>query len=598
MSGLIHQSRPRSPTVAESQLLSRDHDLSQTVGQLDDLAVDHGYEDADLGQSLDFLSGSQWAQSLDDNDEIQDDHASAIGSGKHGHAEASQAREQEDDHLDMSQRAIMARTFRQRASWGWQFLVVAAMNMNDRDAAVFQSTQNMRPYVKRQFELIFLSTPLNLLYSIIDGNLELDLLSDRQLRVYINTLQTQANSKHAHTNKVKTTETKTGKRAKKSEPEDERSYLPCIYIQQLCDMGGLSPTPRDFYEIIIPKARSYASTLSDDEVDEIDSWILRGKLRPGHDAPRSLGTAEEGYRRYLTKAVDANINSDADFVPIGDRMNVLDNFLDALKMRIENISRLAWDEPMHPPLVEFGWTIEPIHRFAAHESHNGSNFLMNLFEALCNTFLKAKNKEYRIHRHIIYRCWSAEQPAAAEVFFHRIGSGYIDNGGGFSYSDAGSNTTTASNVTLQEWIGLRNATYKDGTFGKRLRGCKLEQAHYIARAKAEASRKQLEQLMSPTDPGTIEAEEITEKLREAEAAKAAYEEADRNYDEYLKQFSAAAPIMKTVVDTLADIRSKTDLVNKQITDTDAMIISAEEQLARMISAREKVAESPGRARED
>ncbi|KAI9666763.1 MAG: hypothetical protein M1831_001539 [Alyxoria varia] len=224
---------------------------------------------------------------------------------------------------------------------------------------------------------------------------------------------------------------------------------PGIYMQQLVDNKGLSPSPEQFRKCI-PKIRHYAQPNNPQPdiqwIEKIDSWRQTTTWK---------GDARLGGRKYLSgvKKTNDNINTYVD-----DRLKELTDFLDSLEGRLASLDPSLDKQPLHPPLVEFGWTINFRQRLSAHRHHRNSNFIVNLFEAVLGVEFQ---NEFGIEQHVIYHCWKPSQACTAEVFFTRIGQRYIDNGGGFSHIDAALTNDSAHRlISSMRWARFQNVFAK------------------------------------------------------------------------------------------------------------------------------------------
>jgi hypothetical protein len=188
---------------------------------------------------------------------------------------------------------------------------------------------------------------------------------------------------------------------------------PSIYMQQLVNNAGESPTPNELQNIIA-LARGYSDrTLSRSIVRAIDSAIYRGEDTWKHPYPRYLEPKRPSAAKTIKK------------------------FCDYLEKRLKPLIEEAGqgDTPLTYPLVEFGYSKNSKTRLMQHRTHNSSNYIMNLFEAIC----LYQEIGYQMHQYIIYFCFEPDQVYVAEALFTRIGLGYIERGTGFSHHPAGQN---------------------------------------------------------------------------------------------------------------------------------------------------------------
>jgi hypothetical protein len=113
------------------------------------------------------------------------------------------------------------------------------------------------------------------------------------------------------------------------------------------------------------------------------------------------------------------------------------------------------NKPLAMPLCEIGYSADCVKRLGQHENHQSSNYIMNLCEAVCGMMgIRRKlSKDYKMHQYVIYYCCEPAQGILAELFFTRVGHGYIMKGGGFSHYPAGlSNDTVLKGEGRSNWV--------------------------------------------------------------------------------------------------------------------------------------------------
>ena len=91
-------------------------------------------------------------------------------------------------------------------------------------------------------------------------------------------------------------------------------------------------------------------------------------------------------------------------------------------------------QPLQGPLCNIGYSKTPMQRLKTHERHTGSNYIMNLTEAL---FMNRYNNNFRIHQLLLFTCWDAAQPWLGEIALSQLMQCYVFDGTGFSHCQAG-----------------------------------------------------------------------------------------------------------------------------------------------------------------
>ena len=199
---------------------------------------------------------------------------------------------------------------------------------------------------------------------------------------------------------------------------------PCHYLFEFVDGDGLSPTPKEILQMVEVAEKYAGSDPRDwDTVERVDMW------KPWNAFSRE-DMEQNGVRRYL-QSTKAKRN--------------LRTFLDNLKAFLKGEPQ---DQPLLQPLREAGYSKDGPGRISSHKSHNSSNYLMNLFEAIAAGVF---GWDYRNKASIIYLCFEREQAAVGEIVWSCLAQAYTKTGRGFSHAPAGVTTTSADRDDLR-WL--------------------------------------------------------------------------------------------------------------------------------------------------
>jgi hypothetical protein len=133
-------------------------------------------------------------------------------------------------------------------------------------------------------------------------------------------------------------------------------------------------------------------------------------------------------------------------------------------------------QPMQSPLFNIGYYKTPLQRLKEHERHRGSNYIMNLTEAL---FMNRYNNSFRIHQLMLQTFWEAAQPWFGETAISQLIQGYVFNGTGFSHCQAG-----CSNISM-----FRSGSGEDEFWAQRSIGQKQNILDAIEKETEEESRR-------------------------------------------------------------------------------------------------------------
>ncbi|SMQ47194.1 unnamed protein product [Zymoseptoria tritici ST99CH_3D7] len=214
---------------------------------------------------------------------------------------------------------------------------------------------------------------------------------------------------------------------------------PHIYVNEISDNNGHSPTPRELLAVV-GDARAYYRNERRDLIKLVD------KFRTPH--PTLVEDSNPRFRRYVWNRQKNKLK--------GRRVKEGLKFCNNLHQRLLDIDRSLWDQPLDVPLVELGYTDDISTRLRAHRAHSGSNHIMNLFQALLH--LRHPGR-FQLHQYAIYSCVAAEHVSMAEVFFTRVSEGYTGNAGGFSFYQA--EVSVASSYRDKGWKEAWNWAVKN-----------------------------------------------------------------------------------------------------------------------------------------
>ena len=233
-----------------------------------------------------------------------------------------------------------------------------------------------------------------------------------------------------------------------------KSTQPGIYMNAICDRMGMSPTPAQWSKVcqLMLEYVEYGMA-HNDVAEEIDQ-----KVHPKPNWPRNL--AHRGLRRYMEwRSYTEKGSSDVD----RQHRRMVKYFVDQLQMRMLG-------QPPHTPLsvpvVELGFSNNPVRRLRQHRHHESSNYLMNLAEAV---FEYRYPGFFTLQQHIIYNCWRPIQLWMGEIVFTKLAQGNVAGGGGFSHEPAGrSNTSSFQYLWEERWQELECFVMASGDLRMRL----------------------------------------------------------------------------------------------------------------------------------
>lgn len=218
---------------------------------------------------------------------------------------------------------------------------------------------------------------------------------------------------------------------------------PGIYLNELVSEAGVSPTPAEL-TMVIKRLRSYADQTADPKwVNQVDTFRFHKSQE------ESLGLFQRLVNTFTPSSPYWYLRDDKQKV-VQKRVENLHFFCDELE------KRLTFEDPSKPlvtPLKEVGYAKDLPSRLKDHCIQKGSNFLMNLTEAILRVELELQNVaiRYTIKQYVLYHCCHSEQCRVGEVLWTRICNGYLDNGGGFSHHIPGQNNASGRNIEDGDW---------------------------------------------------------------------------------------------------------------------------------------------------
>lgn len=229
----------------------------------------------------------------------------------------------------------------------------------------------------------------------------------------------------------------------------QAANAPSIYSQYLVnESNNESPSPIQLRKVI-EAIRLYCT------LDEESAHLFAYDV----DSIKFSGTAlkarsRRGFRKYFEQKSD-RFGESVDEPSSTKRSKTLD-FCDALEHRLDGMPEEQQGEPLTIPLVEIGYTARVEQRLQQHSSHQSSNYIMNLVEAISQHLYNSGDltRLYRMKQFVLYNIWESEQAALAEIFFTHVSHGYTDNGGGFSHYPAGLSNQSANSGNTAFWKSL------------------------------------------------------------------------------------------------------------------------------------------------
>ncbi|KAL8923389.1 MAG: hypothetical protein Q9208_004659 [Pyrenodesmia sp. 3 TL-2023] len=286
---------------------------------------------------------------------------------------------------------------------------------------------------------------------------------------------------------------------------------PSIYQNAICDREGISPTPFQWRKI----CHLMQVYVSDNEngnqlAMRVDQLIYPVERWPVPTTPR-----QARFRRYTEGNHDGLENCTS---ICGNRRTTVWEFTEQMAKRLDTDSEEGREHvPLAAPVVQMGFSNSVVSRLSNHRRHEGSNYLMNLAEAL---FQYEYPGRFCLMQHILFSCWRKDQPWPSEILFTRLAQAYTTNGGGFSHWGAGfSNGVSWRKRPAEDWTRFEYQMSLD-----------------------DAWRARLE------DVGRRAAIRAEEDARERERAR----EAEARYLEFLRAFGDVVDAAREVVQALRE----------------------------------------------
>ncbi|KAL8991855.1 MAG: hypothetical protein Q9169_007593 [Polycauliona sp. 2 TL-2023] len=255
---------------------------------------------------------------------------------------------------------------------------------------------------------------------------------------------------------------------------------PSIYQNSICDHEGFAPTPCQWAEIHDLMQTYISKTPEGDNLAAVVDQVIH----PSKSFPAPETDGDQRFRRYI----DFNPqNGERRLEPSNKRRANIHGFATELFPRLEGDAAEPLHVPMAAPVVEIGFSDNVLVRLRHHQEHQGSNYIMNLAQALF---------EYRyptffcLKQHVIYHCFTAEQPWTSEIILTRLAQGYIANGCGFSHYGAGfSNGSAWKTRTEGEWAAFLIRKNSDKGFRDRTAAVRQRAVERLKREETEAAER-------------------------------------------------------------------------------------------------------------
>lgn len=214
--------------------------------------------------------------------------------------------------------------------------------------------------------------------------------------------------------------------------QDRARSTPSIYLHQLADEYGISPTPHQYMAIRDLVHDYLAVGIVSEHARYIDS------ITPPTVSP----SVSSDHRKYLHIAARSPA-----------RVSTLSRLCRGIEQLFLETPQHLRNAPMRFPPGECGYSKSSHVRLAQHRAHQSSNCVMNLVEDIC-TYLHATKRfkqHFRMHQFIIYPIFRPEQAAIAEIFCSGLLQVWVDSGGGFNAYPAGLSVASARRVSVDDW---------------------------------------------------------------------------------------------------------------------------------------------------
>ncbi|KAF2008637.1 hypothetical protein BU24DRAFT_468749 [Aaosphaeria arxii CBS 175.79] len=226
---------------------------------------------------------------------------------------------------------------------------------------------------------------------------------------------------------------------------------PCIYMNVFTDNKGRCPSMKTYIQIL-DMMEMYAHDGVLDREQEVK--ILRVDRQFGDPNRWQLRDVKSGKRRYIDGNTKGRIAYIRIFIgKVRERIAAkLGTSIDQLKdIAALEEAGLDLSARFDPAFTEVGYTSQSEDRLKAHREYRSSNYMMNLFEAICHSM---GHVEFAIHNFVVYLIWQLEQAAVAEMVFTCLANATIQNGKGFSFYPSGLSVNSAYEISHSKWESL------------------------------------------------------------------------------------------------------------------------------------------------
>lgn len=109
------------------------------------------------------------------------------------------------------------------------------------------------------------------------------------------------------------------------------------------------------------------------------------------------------------------------------------------------------------PLADFVYSEMPTYQKCDDKAHENSNWLMNLFEAICKVY----HPDYCSRGHVVYLAPAEWLYPLAESFITRLGHGFTRRGNGFGHALARSISPHSAHLSREDWEAMTRKVMAD-----------------------------------------------------------------------------------------------------------------------------------------